>query len=494
MNRFAWSLGLLVACSGGGGVGDKKPPIPDAPTELVNCPDCGGMVRVPVIAEGLAQGIAITEISALQSLKVPIMKNGAALDMSAAPKWGYVKYAAKRDSILRLHLTPGSGWTPHPIVAQLRFVAINPSGYVVHTVASKPYMPKGASSDADLSSTLNIDLAGSMVLPDTSFSVWLTDADQGKSPQAMDPARWPRDGSLTAFGAEPALDKVRVKLVPIRSNGQVTTVTPDMIESFRSEFYAIYPAGSVEISVRDPYDYTFVDWGAMLNEVGKIRSMDSPDPDIYYYGIVPNVGMSGILGISGVGSPWSTGDAEPWVAAHEVGHAHGLEHANCGGAALGPDMGGPYMDAGIGVWGYNQNKANPSGFPVGPGQLIDPNGNPKPIDFMGYCHDKRWISDYHYNQLFARVQSDNRLVMAKNPTPRVFDRMYSAQVTSAGALVVDDFPHVGWSESGVPREVDIGGVKETGYWFPYDHIPGGFLMVSDAARMASRLGRAHLKL
>jgi hypothetical protein len=226
--------------------------------------------------------------------------------------------------------------------------------------------------------------------------------------------------------------------------------------------------------------------------------MDNPDPDIYYYAIVPNVGMSGILGISGIGSPWSTGNEEPWVAAHEVGHAHGLEHAPCGGAALGADMGGPYKDAGIGVWGYNQNKANPSGLPFGPAELIDPAGATKPIDFMGYCHDKRWISDYHYNQLFARVQSDNRLVMAMNPTngaaPRVFDRMYSATVGPNGMLVVDDFPHAGWAERGIPREIDLGGVKETGYWFPYDHIPGGFLMVSDTVRTASHVSGARIKI
>src|SRR5207248_2275088 len=158
------------------------------------------------------------------------------LDPNMAPKWGYVKYAAKRDAVLRLYLTPGPGWSPHPITATLRFISIHPSGYVVHTLTSKPYTPKGMSTDGDLASTLNVDLQGAMVLADTSFSVWLTDADQGKSAQPMDPARWPQDGSLIAMGAEASLDKVRVKLVPIRSNGSAVTVTDSMIDAFHAEF------------------------------------------------------------------------------------------------------------------------------------------------------------------------------------------------------------------------------------------------------------------
>jgi hypothetical protein len=159
-------------------------------------------------------------------------------------------------------------------------------------------------------------------------------------------------------------------------------------------------------------------------------------------------------------------------------------------------MGGPYADAGIGVWGYNQNKTNPTGFPVAPGALIDPNGNPKPIDFMGYCHEKRWVSDYHYNQLFARVQSDNRVAMdVKNG--RVYDRMFTAKVDANGVLTVDDFPHMNWTQpgqtAGIPKTIDVGGATETGFWFPYDHIPGGFLMVSDVVRNAARVHRASLR-
>jgi hypothetical protein len=78
MRRTSWIFVLffVIGESACGSTADKKPPSPDAPTELVSCPDCGGMVRMPVIAEGLAQGVAITEIAAFQSLKVPIMKDG----------------------------------------------------------------------------------------------------------------------------------------------------------------------------------------------------------------------------------------------------------------------------------------------------------------------------------------------------------------------------------------------------------------------------------
>lgn len=495
-SRPVWSpffLAAVAACSSV--VGDKKPPVPDAPTELVSCPDCGGLVRMPIIPDGIAQNVAIKEIAAFQALKIPIMKDGAAPDPGMAPKWGYVKYVGKRDGLLRLYLEPGAGFQPHAIVAQLRFVSITPSGYVVRTLASRPYTPKGPGSDGDLGSTLNVDLPGDVTLGDTSFSVWLTDPGAGGKPQAMDPGRWPQDGSLAALGAQPSLDRVRLKLVPMRYMGQLPDTSAAAVEGYRKTFWGVYPGAQVEVTVRDPYDYPYTmdgslgSWTKLLDETGKVRSMDMPDPDIYYYSIIPNGGGGGIAGISGIGSPWSTGIGEPWVAAHEVGHAHGLEHTVGCGAALGPDMGGPYPDGGIGVWGYDQNTK----------QLVDPSGasNAKPKDFMSYCQPQ-WVSDYHFNQLMGRVQSDNRLVMDMRPTddrpPLVPTTMYVAKVRPDGTLSVEDAPHTGWAERGQPRAVDVGGATATGYWFPLDHGPGGYLMVPDAVRVASRVSVARVRL
>src|SRR5581483_4492160 len=101
-----------------------------------------------------------------------------------------------------------------------------------------------------------------------------------------------------------------------------------------------------------------------------------------------------------------------------------------------------------------------------------------------YCHDTRWVSDYHYNQLFARVQSDNRIAMAKNGG--LLEPMYQATVEKDGTLSVSNVSDVGWVTKGIPREIEVGGRIETGYWFPYDHIPGGFMMVSGSVRTASK--------
>ena len=91
----------------------------------------------------------------------------------------------------------------------------------------------------------------------------------------------------------------------------------------------------------------------------------------------------------GVGYP---GEDSANTAAHEVGHAHGREHAPCGGAQ-GVDPQFPYSGGVIGSWGYD----------ILAKTFLSPT---KGHDMMSYCPNE-WVSDYTYSALFDRIAALN---------------------------------------------------------------------------------------
>jgi hypothetical protein len=84
------------------------------------------------------------------------------------------------------------------------------------------------------------------------------------------------------------------------------------------------------------------------------------------------------------------GETSSSTMVHEVGHAHGLWHAPCGGPD-GVDPNFPYEDGGIGVRGYDlrAEAARETGAYY---------------DLMSYC-GPIWVSDYNFDLLHTRVQA-----------------------------------------------------------------------------------------
>ncbi len=120
--------------------------------------------------------------------------------------------------------------------------------------------------------------------------------------------------------------------------------------------------------------------------------------------------------------------------------------------------------------------------------MIDP---AKYKDMMGYC-DPKWISDYFYDRIFARVRTDNKYYndwvsgpSSRGTKPFVQVPVESERAVAAHALAIAT--REPWVTEGEPREIAWSGGKATAYFFPYDHLPGGVLyMPADVPSGAHR--------
>ena len=454
------------------------------------------------LSQPVAVGLTLTEVAFMQTLKVPIAKDGQPADRGSLP------LVAGRDALVRLYVAPDASWSAKAVTARVKLVTNTPTGTFAR-VFSTTKTVSAASTDNDLDSTINVAIPGAFLQTASSF-VAVLNADGGTAPSGAElPARYPLDGSLTDLNARPGGEKLRVMIVPIQygadGSNRVADVSDDQIERYRQEFWKLYPAAVVEITTHDPFPWNGAITGpqgqginTLLDALGKLRGQDNPDSDVYYYGAfmaADNFGnycsASCITGLSPIGMPYSVGigfggpgegPVSAETAAHEVGHAHGLLHAPCGGAG-GPDPNYPtdpaHAQARIGVWGYDQITS----------VLFDPLVDKGAVkDMMSYC-SPTWISDYHYAKLFEKVRGDNKFYadVFRGDTPRWGGQHQAYGVGADGKITRQDLAsRERFIAGGEPRDlvwktVDGSAMGHaTARFFPYDHLPGGVLWVPDA--------------
>lgn len=476
-------LGLLSAVFAGCSSADEPRVAPPDPTSL---------------SEPVAAGITLSEVALFQTLKVPLAKDGA------ATPGGRVPIVAGRDALLRVYVQPGQGWSAKSVTARIKLVTDSPTGAFTKVLAATKTV-SDASTEADLESTINVTIPGQYLQPEARFVVVLNAVGGAPPSDAPTPARFPQDGSLTPLDARAGGESLRVTLVPVEyradGSGRLPDTSEEQLERYRRMLYKLYPVARVELTVHAPFawDQSVSASGKGLSEllsaIGQLRRSEDAPTDVYYYGAVNpadtfeafcrggcTTGLSPTSAAHSVGVGFGEtderGDASAETAAHEIGHAHGLLHAPCGGAG-GPDPEYPtdaeHANAKIGVWGYDQVK----------GLLIDPGGSEPPKDLMAYCRPS-WISDYHHAKLFDRVRGDHEF--------------YAMRV---GGAATEEYDAYGVAPTGVvtrrgessrARELSRGEPRELRWlgaegatrgravarYFPYDHLPGGELWVPRA--------------
>ena len=163
------------------------------------------------------------------------------------------------------------------------------------------------------------------------------------------------------------------------------------------------------------------------------------------------------------------------TATHEIGHAHGREHVNCGQGLDPNSIDNAYPHAGntIGSWGWD----------IVGGGLINPGTY---TDFMGYC-DSQWISDYNFTAMFNRGNLINQALVGE-PTDLALlsldgegDAQWMDPLMGAHALASPaDLSVTVTDEQGRRAQVDA-------HYLRFDHLPGGYVVLPVSAMDAAEL-------
>jgi hypothetical protein len=155
---------------------------------------------------------------------------------------------------------------------------------------------------------------------------------------------------------------------PHAARGDVGGVTLANRDTFLFVTRKMHPIASYNTAVHAAYTTTTVDtlqaenannaWGTVLQEIEALRVLEGSSR--YYYGVAKVSYASGVAGVAYVSNGFGERAALGWdylpsgaaVAAHELGHNWGRNHAPCGGPG-GVDAGFPFPDGRIGLYGVD---------------------------------------------------------------------------------------------------------------------------------------------
>ena len=438
-----------------------------------------------------ARGVGVSQVALYQSVKVPFVESGEEVSSG-------VPVVAGKEAMLRVFLSRRDAFVPREIVGRLTVDSGTDEPIIYETTL---FVDSGW-SEGDLSTTLNFTIDAEYMTPAARFQIELLEAELGfEGSEDPSNAVFPVEGS-TSLRAESTEGTLKIFILPIAYNADGSGRTPNVeeprIQKFVSETEALYPASTVDITVlgtkawNQEIDAFGSGWGELLQEMYRERQRKNIPWDGYLYGLfVPDTSLSNycsrgcILGLStlaqsasddwarisiGLGFP---GDNAINTFLHEIGHAHGRSHAPC--QTQDYDSNYPYSGGLIGSWGYNRNRD----------MLMSPSSY---ADFMGYC-DPTWISDYTYGALFDRIRDVN--LSADVLWPEGVSRSWQTIfVHGDGTTSLGPIVEPGRVPQGQERSVRLldsrGDLVEQvqGHFAPFDHLPGGIMLVPELPETA----------
>jgi hypothetical protein len=244
-----------------------------------------------------------------------------------------------------------------------------------------------SADEGDLGSSWNVVVAGELIRPGLEL---LAEVDPGGAIAEHDET----DNTFPETGRRAvkvrALGALDLMLVPVKQSA--TGLTGRVAAGNRDEYLdlirRIYPIPGYDAAVHAVFttegplqaDDANGAWGVLQSELDALRIAE--DNGRLYYGVVQLDYDGGQTARSITGVPAAAGFDKPSerarMAAHELGHMWGRDHAPCtASAGLDPDY--PYAGGVIGVYGYDLIAG-----------ALKPPGTP---DVMGLCQSP-WISDY----------------------------------------------------------------------------------------------------
>lgn len=344
-------------------------------------------------SDQLASGVSVQDVDVYQTVQVPVVKAGTFLSVDERD----VDIVAGKGGVARIGVDVPSGWSDQDVSAR---VVIRAGDDAPVTSYERVTLTGTAGDAPGQTGGFTVDLPAEAVTTDAEVSVQVVncaDTDDGSGADAADQA--PVEGALGARET----GGIKVNLVPFTVAGFVPDTSDAVVEGYRNALLAMYPVTDVTITVGEIQDGgDEANLGNLLVDVGRVRDSDNADKDVYYYGMVTGAatrdeycddcitGTSESGGTSSVGFAIgaSFGDQKSEdTFTHELGHAHGLDHAPCGNVDMvDPDF--PNEGGLVGVAGFDRRTSE---------FLPDTTA-----DFMGYCFP-RWMSDYNYQKLLDRV-------------------------------------------------------------------------------------------
>lgn len=387
-----------------------------SPSEVLPVADDAGLGSSASCAKGAqataASGLKLRELALYQTVKVPLVKDGAWVqESSSSPAW--VPVVEGKRALVRALVETLPGYKPHAVRAVLTIKR----GATVSTLEDQRTL-SASSSEAQLASGFTFELEGSELGPDTELAISLEEPACTKSGGSAGDTRFPADGTRPLETLPTG--KLRVVLVPIVVAGRAPLTSEAELAKMQSALLAYYPVPAVELTLRKPVEYTGAvgasasdEWSDLLTQLMRLRRQDAVSDDVYYFGLMqPGASFNTycqrgcVLGLApqtlsvspaqqvALGASFAN-DQTYETMVHELGHAHGRGHSPCatGGAIIdGVDTKFPNARGETATWGWDSRSS----------KLMPPTS----ADIMGYCKDN-WISGYHYSAIATRSSRIN---------------------------------------------------------------------------------------